>query len=178
LPHHQRRRIVAFQKNSGRKRVKVSDEMFQKGMAKLKFMGREKTMMDQKRLYPDIYRLTVGYLFGEIWNRPHLSQRDRQLVTLATNVALARPTGSHNHYRSARRLGITHAEIMELIIQVGMYSGWACMSHAVRQYTEVIEQDGLSIETDGQKSKSKAVRRKSATQKSGSAKRPAKKSKR
>ena len=50
--------------------MKVSDEMFEKGMKKLAFMGREKTMMDQKRLYPDLYRLTVGYLFGEIWNRP------------------------------------------------------------------------------------------------------------
>jgi 4-carboxymuconolactone decarboxylase len=145
--------------------VKVSEEMFQKGMKKLEFMGREKTMMDQKRLYPDLYRLTVGYLFGEIWNRPHLSQRDRQIITLATNVALARPTGSHNHYRSARRLGITHAEIMEVIIQVGMYSGWACMSHAVRQYTEVIEQDGLSIDLGDAKPKSKAARARSATKK-------------
>ena len=156
--------------------MKVSEEMFQKGMKKLEFMGREKTMMDQKRLYPDLYRLTVGYLFGEIWNRPHLSQRDRQIITLATNVALARPTGSHNHYRSARRLGITHAEIMEVIIQVGMYSGWACMSHAVRQYTEVIEQDGLSIDVEGERPKSKAAARRSPTKKQ--AKRPAKKSKR
>src|SRR5438045_575420 len=126
---------AAVQKNfTRRKGMKVSDEMFRKGMKKLEFMGREQTMIDQKKLYPDLYRLSVGYLFGEIWNRPHLAQRDRQLITLAVNVALARPTGSHNHYRSARRLGITHAEIMELIIQVGMYSGWACMSHAVRQY--------------------------------------------
>ena len=156
--------------------MKVSDEMFQKGMKKLEFMGREKTMMDQKNLYPDLYRLTVGYLFGEIWNRPHLAQRDRQLITLAVNVALARPTGSHNHYRSARRLGITHAEIMELIIQVGMYSGWACMSHAVRQYTEVIEKDGLSIDADGAPPNPPRKRRASATSKQSAAKRPAKKS--
>jgi 4-carboxymuconolactone decarboxylase len=162
--------------------VKVSDEMFEKGMKKLTFMGREKTMMDQKRLYPDLYRLTVGYLFGEIWNRPHLSQRDRQIITLATNVALARPTGSHNHYRSARKLGITHAEIMEVIIQVGMYSGWACMSHAVRQYTEVIEADGLSIDHgDGDKPKTMAARRRDTARKQSprkKAKRPAKKGKR
>ena len=127
--------------------MKVSDRMFEKGMKKLAFMGREKTMKDQKALYEDLYRLTVGFLFGEIWNRPGLSQRDRQLITLAANVALARPTGSHNHYRSALRLGISHEEIMELIIHVGMYSGWPCMSHAVRQYTEVVEQDGLKIQS-------------------------------
>ena len=49
---------------------------------------------------------------------------------------------------------------MEVIIQVGMYSGWACMSHAVRQYTEVIEADGLSIDHgDGAPPKSHAARR-------------------
>jgi len=125
--------------------MKVDDEMFRKGMEQLKLMGRESTMMDQKALSEDLYRLSVGFLFGEMWRRPHLSLRDRQLITLAANVALARPTGSHNHYRSARRVGLSHEEIMEVIMHVGMYSGWPCMSHAVRQYTEVIEQDGLSV---------------------------------
>jgi 4-carboxymuconolactone decarboxylase len=125
--------------------MKVDDEMFQKGMAQLELMGRESTMMDQKALSEDLYRLSVGFLFGEMWNRPHLSLRDRQIITLAANVALARPTGSHNHYRSARRIGLSHEEIMEVIIHTGMYAGWPCMSHAVRQYTEVIEQDGLAV---------------------------------
>ena len=53
-----------------------------------------------------------------------------------------------------------------MIIQVGMYSGWACMSHAVRQYTEVIEADGLSIDYgDGEKPKSPAMRRRDPTRK-------------
>ena len=72
---------------------------------------------------------------------PGLSLRERQLVTLAANIALARPTGNYSHYRSARHIGITHQEICEVIIQVGHYAGWPTISNAVRQYTAVLEEE-------------------------------------
>jgi len=114
---------------------------FDKGMEVLKQMGREHTMMNQKELYPDLYNLSVGYLFGEIWSRPHLSIRDRELITMACNIALARPNGTHSHYRSAKHIGLTKEEIMELIIQVGHYAGWPAIAHAIIQYEEVLKQD-------------------------------------
>ena len=116
-------------------------ERFDKGMEVLKAMGREKTMLDQKELYPDLYDLSVGYLFGEIWSRGHLSLRERQLITIAANVAMARPVGTHSHYRSAKHLGITKEEIMEVIMHVGHYTGWPTMALAVEQYTQVLKED-------------------------------------
>lgn len=112
-----------------------------KGFEVLKKMGRLGTMMNQKALYPDLYDLSVGYLFGEIWTRPHLSIRDRELITLASNIALARPAGTHSHYRSAKHLGFTKEEIMEIIIHVGHYAGWPAIAHALIQYEEVLKQD-------------------------------------
>jgi 4-carboxymuconolactone decarboxylase len=119
----------------------VTEAYFEKGLKQLDIMNRSGTMLDQKALYEDVYRYSVGFLFGEIWNRPHLSHRDRQLITLAANIALSRPTGTPNHYRSAKALGISHEEIMELILHVGMYAGWPCIAHACKQYTEVLEAD-------------------------------------
>ena len=117
------------------------DERLNKGFEKLREMGREDSMLDQQELYPELYELSVGHLFGDIWNRPHLSMRERQLITLAANIALCRPTGNHSHYRSAQHLGITREEIMEVIIQTGAYSGWPTMAHATHQFKEVIEED-------------------------------------
>jgi 4-carboxymuconolactone decarboxylase len=114
-----------------------------RGMDILKKMGREKLMMDQKALYPDLYEMSVGHLFGDVWGRPNLSLRERQIVTLATNIALCRPTGNFSHYRSSKHIGIKHEEIMEIIIQVGHYAGWPTIANAVRQYTEVLEEDEL-----------------------------------
>jgi len=112
-----------------------------KGMEILREMGREGTMMNQKELYPDLYKLSVGYLFGEIWSRPHLSIRERELITLAANIALARPAGTHSHYRSAQHIGITKEQIMELIIHVGHYAGWPAIAHAIIQFEQVLKED-------------------------------------
>ena len=116
-------------------------ERYKRGMALLRKMGREELMLDQKELSPELYELSVGHLFGDVWARPGLSLRERQLVTLAANIALARPTGNHSHYRSAEHIGITREEIVEVIIQVGHYAGWPTISNAVRQYNAVIREE-------------------------------------
>ena len=116
---------------------------FERGMKMLKKMGREKLMLNQKALYPEMYEMSVAHLFGDVWTRPGLSLRDRQLVTLAANMALARPTGNHSHYLSAMHIGITKEEICEVMIQVGHYAGWGTMSNAVRQFTDVLEEREL-----------------------------------
>ena len=85
----------------------------------------------------DVRRTPVRRRLGA----PGLSLRDRQLVTLAANIAMARPTGNFSHYRSAEHIGITREEIIEVIIQVGHYCGWPTISNAVRQYTAVIQEE-------------------------------------
>ena len=117
------------------------EERMKRGFEVLEQMGRQDTMLNQKALYPDLYDLSVGFLFGEIWTRPHLTLRERELITLAANIATARPNGTHSHYRSAKHIGITKEEIMEVIIHVGMYAGWPALAHAVLQYTQVLEED-------------------------------------
>ena len=62
-------------------------------------------------------------------------------MTLAANIALCRPTGKFSQNRSSKHIGIKHEEIMEIIIQVGHYAGWPTIANAVRQYTEVLEED-------------------------------------
>ncbi len=65
----------------------ITEEQMRQGLATQARMGRSGTLGDQKALYDDLYRYTVGFLFGEIWNRPHLSMRDRQLM--ASDIASA-----------------------------------------------------------------------------------------
>ena len=117
------------------------DDRMKRGTKLLKRMGREGLLAQQKETYPDLYELSLGHLFGDIWTRPHLSLRDRQLITLAANIALARTTGNHSHYHSALHIGITREEIMELIIHVGHCAGWPTIGLAMRQLNKVLEVD-------------------------------------
>ena len=114
------------------------DARFERGMKVLKKMGREKLMLNQRDLLPEMYEMSVGHLFGDVWGRPGLALRDRQLVTLAANIAMARPTGNHSHYLSSMHLGISKREIIVVMIQVGHYTGWPTLSNAVRQFTEIL----------------------------------------
>ena len=125
------------------KRPKARDynDSFERGMRVLRRMGRQNLMLNQKALSPEMYEMSVGHLFGDVWGRPGLSLRDRQLVTLASNIAMARPTGNHSHYLSALRLGITRRKIIEVMIKVGHYCGWPTISNAVRQFTDILEEE-------------------------------------
>lgn len=117
------------------------NDRFERGMRVLRRMGRQNLMLNQKALSPDMYEMSVGHLFGDVWGRSGLSLRDRQLVTLAANIAMARPTGNHSHYLSALRLGITKRQIIEVMMQVGHYCGWPTLSNAVRQFTDILQEE-------------------------------------
>ena len=129
------------------------DARFERGMRVLKKMGRENLMLNQKALYPDLYEMSVGHLFGDVWGRSGLSLRDRQLVTLAANIALARSSGNHSHYLSSMHLGITKQEICEVMIQVGHYAGWPTLSLATRQFTDILEEQKKKKKNPRYKSK-------------------------
>jgi len=124
-----------------RRKSRATEARFERGMRVLRKMGRQNLMLNQKALSPEMYEMSVGHLFGDVWGRPGLSLRDRQLVTLAANIAMARPTGNHSHYLSALRLGITQRQIIEVMIQVGHYTGWPTLSNAVRQFTDILEEE-------------------------------------
>lgn len=123
--------------------MKGYEARMKRGLALLKKLGpRGPGLMVQKKLYPDLYQLTVGHLFGDIWTRPHLTLRERQIITLAVNIALVRPRGTPPHLRSALHLGFTKAQIAEIIIHAGAYAGWSAMGHAAHEFAEVLGAGG------------------------------------
>jgi len=100
---------------------------------------------------PDLYsgspylgELRNSLVYGEIWERPQLSKRDRSLVTIAVLQALTReelaihiPRGLDN--------GLTPEEISEIILHVTFYAGWPTGVQASVAAAAVFEDRGLSI---------------------------------
>ena len=117
---------------------------FEEGLELLKDIGwGDEPMAPIKAADEDFWELTVSHLFGNIWRRPGMSARDRELVTIATLVALDRTGGMRPHLRNARTLGITETEMKELIIQVMHYAGWSVGAHAITAF------GGAMAETPG-----------------------------
>jgi 4-carboxymuconolactone decarboxylase len=77
-----------------------------------------------RAVVPKLIDLTEKVLFGDVWERPGLSKRDRSLITCATLVALQRPDQLRIHLERALENGVTKDELSELITHLAFYSGW------------------------------------------------------
>jgi 4-carboxymuconolactone decarboxylase len=93
---------------------------------------------------PYLGELRNTLLYGEIWERPQLSKRDRSLVTLAVLQALVRDE-LRLHVPRALDNGLTPAEISEIILHVTFYAGWPTGVQASLTAAEAFEQRGLAI---------------------------------
>jgi len=80
---------------------------------------------------PKLVELTDNVLYGDVWERPGLSKRDRSLVTVATLVALYRHDQLPSHLRRAVANGLTAEEIAEAITHIAFYAGWPTAMTAV-----------------------------------------------
>jgi 4-carboxymuconolactone decarboxylase len=85
-----------------------------------------------RAVVPKLIECSEKVLYGDIWERPGLSKRDRSMITVAALVALNRGDQLGVHMGRALQHGVTEAEIGELITHMAFYSGWpTAMSAAV-----------------------------------------------
>lgn len=73
---------------------------------------------------PKLVDLTDRVLFGEVWERPELSKRDRSLATVAALIALNRQDQLRFHLNYAVQNGVKREELIEVITHLAFYSGW------------------------------------------------------
>lgn len=87
---------------------------------------------------PDSVSGAVVDFLGGLWRRDTLGIRDRQLITIAVNVALGVNEALPIHVHNALKGGLTEAEIYELILQVGAYAGFARATDAFKATQDVL----------------------------------------
>jgi 4-carboxymuconolactone decarboxylase len=88
---------------------------------------------------PKLIDLSEKVLYGDVWERPGLSKRDRSLVTVAALVAMYRGDQLKGHLERALANGVTKDEIGEVITHLAFYSGWPTAMTAARIATKVFE---------------------------------------
>jgi 4-carboxymuconolactone decarboxylase len=99
------------------------------------------TARDKVRTFtPKLVDLTEKVLFGDVWERPALSKRDRSLITVAALVALNRTEQLRGHLERALGNGVTKDEVAELITHLAFYSGWPTAMSAALVAKDVLEQ--------------------------------------
>ena len=73
---------------------------------------------------PDMPRLIAEFAFGEIYARPALDLKVRQLATVAALAALGAAGQLKPHLRSALRVGWSRDQLVEVLMQMALYGGF------------------------------------------------------
>ena len=95
---------------------------------------------------PRLGELRNSLLYGDIWERPLLSKRDRSLITVAVTQAMYATNELRIHIgRALDENGVTPQEISEVILHVTFYAGWPGAVNAGRLATEAFEARGVSF---------------------------------
>src|SRR5213082_2116927 len=89
---------------------------------------------------PKLVDITEKVLFGDVWERPELSKRDRSLITCAALVALGKTEQMNFHFPRAIENGVTQEELVELITHLAFYVGWPNAMSAAARAKELLEQ--------------------------------------
>jgi len=93
---------------------------------------------------PKLGELTREVLFGDVWERPGLSKRDRSLITVSALITSYRPDQMRSHMGRALDNGVTVNELVEMVTHLAFYAGWASGVSAATILGEVLEERGLT----------------------------------
>lgn len=96
--------------------------------------GAQKSIGD---VAPKLAQLTDDVLFGDVWERPQLSKRDRSLLTCAALVATGKVDQMTFHFPRALENGVTQEELIEMITHLAFYVGWPSAMSAVTRAKEL-----------------------------------------
>jgi 4-carboxymuconolactone decarboxylase len=91
---------------------------------------------------PKLAALTDDVLFGDVWERPGLSKRDRSLITVAVLTALYRTEQLPFHLRRALENGVRRDELIEEMTHLAFYAGWPCAVTGIAALQEIAAEAG------------------------------------
>ena len=101
---------------------------YQQGLAKLNEIdgeAGEKVIAALQDIAPDLARYVIEFPFGDIYTRPGLDLKSREIATVAALTALGNAAPQLKvHIHGALNVGWTDTEIVEVIMQMAVYAGF------------------------------------------------------
>lgn len=120
---------------------------FEQGLKKLSEIDGEaghKVIDSLQDICPDLARYTIEYPFADIYSRPGLDLKSREIATVAALTALGNCQPQLKvHLQAALNVGCSADEIKEVIVQMSVYAGFPAALNAMFAFKEVLQERGL-----------------------------------
>ncbi len=125
----------------------MNNQRFESGLKKLKEIdgaAGEKVIDSLAAIAPDLAKYTIEFPFGDIYQRPGLDLKSRELVTVAALTALGHCQPQLNvHINGALNVGCKPEEIVEVIIQMAVYAGFPASLNGMFVAKDVFIERGI-----------------------------------
>lgn len=110
----------------------------------------ERVIESLRDISPDLGRFVIEYAFGDVYPRPDLNRRQRQLVTIGCLAGMGGCEPQLEvHVNAALNVGLSPGEIVEAIIHTTIFAGFPRALNAMAVAKKVFDdRDLLPIERD------------------------------
>jgi 4-carboxymuconolactone decarboxylase len=119
-------------------------DRYQRGWEKLKEVDGEagqRVVDSLKDIAPDFARLLIEFVFGDIYSRPDLDLKSREIAVVAALTALGNAVPQLKvHIHGALNVGCTRQEVIEVIMQMAVYAGFPAALNGLFAAKEVFKQ--------------------------------------
>jgi len=123
----------------------ATDERYARGLAKLQQIDGEggiKVVEGLADIAPDFARLLIEFPFGDVYSRPGLDLRSREIAVVAALTAMGNAAPQLRvHIQGALNVGVTREEVIEVIMQMAVYAGFPAALNGLSAAREVFAAD-------------------------------------
>lgn len=92
---------------------------------------------------PKLVEVIETVIYGDVWERPQLSKRDRSMITMAALIAMRQTEQMRSHMEKALDNGVTAQEISEVITHLAFYAGFPASLSAAQIAQPLLRERGL-----------------------------------
>ena len=93
---------------------------------------------------PDFAEMLLEFPFGDIYTRPGLAVRDREIATIGALCALGTaPAQLKVHVEAGLNVGLSREEITEILMQMAVYAGFPAALNGLFAAKEVFDARGV-----------------------------------
>jgi 4-carboxymuconolactone decarboxylase len=125
-----------------------TQDRYQRGWEKLKEVdgeAGERVIDSLKDIAPDFARYLIEFPFGDIYSRPGLDLKSREIAVVAALTALGNATPQLKvHIHGALNVGCTREEVVEVIMQMAVYAGFPAALNGLFAAKEVFQERDVS----------------------------------
>ena len=119
----------------------MSDDRYERGRERFLEVHDERALAAVEGL-GDLGRAIVEFAYGDVYTRPGLSLRDREIAAVAALVATGRSSQIPQHLRASLKAGLSAEELGEIILQTATIAGFPPAMNAMSTLRTVVKESG------------------------------------